>query len=288
MWATTRRVNWWIEPLWNFIGFTTFVIYSMWVMFTPVFNRAADAVMSRAADAVLSYKWPIVTVPPGAPPAAVTAEGWVYLSPFYSPEFGAGWWQYTPAILVLWMPLAFRATCYYYRKMYYRTYFMDPPACSVGDAKGHKYGGEKAFPWILQNAHRWFLYLAIYVVAVLWYDAFKALWISPEVAHAAGEAGHEIKAGFHLGFGNAVLFLNAFLLTGYTFGCHAMRHLVGGNVDCWSATPLGQTRYKLWNFISKLNEHHMGWAWISMIMVGLADLYVRMLVMLNVPYNPLL
>ncbi len=259
--ANSRRDNWWIEPLLNFIGFTAFMIYSMWVTFTPHLN------ISGLGD-VLSYKWP--------PVGSTEAAGWVYLSPFYSPEFGGEWWKYSPAILVLWMPLGFRATCYYYRKMYYRTYFMDPPGCAVGDHKGHKYGGENAFPFILQNAHRWFLYLAIFVVAVLWYDAFKALWF-------VADGG---KGAFHFGIGNAILLGNAAFLSFYTFGCHALRHLVGGNVDCWSCTKFGQTRHKLWKVVTKLNEHHMAWAWISMIVVGLADLYVRLLVLCNVPYQP--
>ncbi len=35
----------------------------------------------------------------------------------------------TAPMLVLWIPLGFRATCYYYRKAYYRAFFFDPPAC---------------------------------------------------------------------------------------------------------------------------------------------------------------
>lgn len=259
---TTRRDTWWLEPLLNFIGFTAFVVYSMWVTFTPV--------LQTAAGRVLSYKWPPVAVPEGTMPAAVESHEWVYLSPFYSPELNLPGWFF-PAILILWMPLGFRATCYYYRKMYYRTYFMDPPGCAVGDHKGHKYGGEKVFPWVLQNTHRWFLYLAILVVAILWYEAIVSMW-------------HDGK--FHFGLGTIILMINAFLLSGYTFGCHAARHLAGGNVDCWSATPFGQTRYKLWAYITRLNEHHMAWAWVSMIMVGLSDLYVRLLVMFNIPYAP--
>ncbi|MBM3266310.1 MAG: succinate dehydrogenase [Candidatus Sericytochromatia bacterium] len=271
--ATSRRDNWWVEPLLNFIGFTTFVIYSLWVTFTPELP-VGDL------GQVMTYKWPPV------PAGEHGSHGWVYLSPFFSPEFGGSWWKYSPAILVLWMPLGFRATCYYYRKMYYRTYFMDPPGCAVGDHKGHKYAGETAFPWILQNAHRWFLYLAIYVVAVLWFDALRALWIPADAAAAIKAAGGEVSAGFHFGIGNAIMLLNAAFLSFYTFGCHALRHLVGGNIDCWSCTKFGKTRHKLWTIVTRLNEHHMFWAWVSMIVVGLTDLYVRMLVLLNVPFKP--
>jgi hypothetical protein len=58
---------------------------------------------------------------------------WVdpYLSPFYSPLLNFSWWHFSPALLILAFPLGFRVTCYYYRKAYYRAFFMDPPACAV-------------------------------------------------------------------------------------------------------------------------------------------------------------
>ncbi len=56
-----------------------------------------------------------------------------YLSPFYSPLIDPQhhWWPFSPALLILVGPLGFRATCYYYRKAYYRAFFLDPPACAV-------------------------------------------------------------------------------------------------------------------------------------------------------------
>ena len=42
-------------------------------------------------------------------------------------------WFISPGLLILWIPLGFRATCYYYRKAYYRFYFADPPGCAVGE-----------------------------------------------------------------------------------------------------------------------------------------------------------
>ena len=86
-----------------------------------------------------------------------------YLSPFYSPLIDPKhhWWPFSPALLVLGGPLGFRATCYYYRKAYYRAFFLDPPACAVGEPANRKYRGETAFPFILQNVHRYFFYLAI-------------------------------------------------------------------------------------------------------------------------------
>jgi hypothetical protein len=48
---------------------------------------------------------------------------------------------------------------------------------------------------------------------------------------------------------------------------------VGGKLDIFSSCP---TRYRLWRWVSALNEHHMFWAWISLFGVALADLYVRL------------
>ena len=63
-------------------------------------------------------------------------EWWPYLSPFYSPLIDPHhhWLPQfiTPAMLILVGPLGFRATCYYYRKAFYRAFLLDPPACAVG------------------------------------------------------------------------------------------------------------------------------------------------------------
>ena len=44
------------------------------------------------------------------------------------------WWTISPALLILIFPLGFRMTCYYYRKAYYRSFWLAPPACAVSDA----------------------------------------------------------------------------------------------------------------------------------------------------------
>ena len=97
-----------------------------------------------------------------------------YLSPLFSPLIAPAWlpWFISPGLLILWIPLGFRATCYYYRKAYYRFYFADPPGCAVGEPTIHKrYRMESAFPFILQNFHRYFLYLAFIPLFFLWVDA---------------------------------------------------------------------------------------------------------------------
>jgi hypothetical protein len=187
-----------------------------------------------------------------------------YLSPFYSPLIDAQhtWWKLSPALLILGGPLGFRATCYYYRKAYYRAFFLDPPGCAVND-RGHKnYRGETAFPFILQNVHRYFFYLALVFLGFLWYDAILAFNFD----------GH-----FGVGLGTLVMLTNIILLTLYTFSCHSLRHLAGGKVDCFSCVSFGKARYAGWRGLTILNERHMLWAWMSLFSVGLTDFYIRSL-----------
>src|SRR6185295_8221185 len=158
-----------------------------------------------------------------------------YLSPFYSPEIFGGsphawfgpkpsWFPdflpFSPALLILWIPGLFRFTCYYYRGAYYKSFWADPPACAVGEPR-KSYLGERSFPLILQNLHRYFLYLALLFLVVLAHDAWKAMWFT----NAAGGMS------FGVGLGTIILTVNAVLLAGYTFSCHSLRHLVGGGCD---------------------------------------------------------
>src|SRR5438034_6400710 len=98
-----------------------------------------------------------------------------YLSPFYSPLIDAHhhWWRFSPALLILIWPLGFRITCYYYRKAYYRAFFLDPPACAVSEGRKHGYRGETAFPFILQNLHRYAFYITFVYLFFLWRDVFE-------------------------------------------------------------------------------------------------------------------
>src|SRR6266568_7350156 len=167
-----------------------------------------------------------------------------YLSPFYSPliDVHHRYWPYSPALLILGGPLGFRATCYYYRKAYYRAFFLDPPGCAVGESHAHRYSGETRFPFILQNLHRYFLYVAIIFLIILWYDAITAFWFPS----ATGKH-------FGVGIGSLVLLANIILLTGYTLSCHSLRHIVGGNVDCFSCVVAGGPRHGAWRGVSFLN-----------------------------------
>ena len=186
-----------------------------------------------------------------------------YLSPVYEPKlFGAkDNWLLSPAFIVLVGPVPFRATCYYYRRAYYRSFFLSPPACAVGDvAKSFK--GESRLPFIVQNLHRFFMYVALLFIPILWYGAIHGFYDSDE--------------GFGIGVGSILLVLNAFLLMMYTFSCHSLRHFVGGGLNCFSCTKWTRGRKKLWDYVSLWNARHRAWAWSSLIVIVATDLYIRL------------
>jgi hypothetical protein len=157
-------------------------------------------------------------------------------------------------------PLGFRLTCYYYRKAYYRAFWLSPPACAV--AEPHRsYTGETRFPLIFQNIHRWFFYAAVLVAAVLTYDTLLTF------RDTDGDWGH-------MGLGTLIFLVNIVLIWGYTLSCHSCRHLVGGRLRHFSKHPV---RYRAWTFVSRLNLNHAKWAWYSLFSVALTDLYVYLL-----------
>jgi len=240
---TMRRDVWWAQPLFVFLGLSAFVVYSTWAAFQGKHY----------------YSGP-------------------YLSPFYSPEilgesphslFGQkpGWWPgwlpFSPALLILWAPGLFRLTCYYYRGAYYKAFWADPLSCTIGEPR-KTYLGENSLPLIVQNLHRYFLYFGIMLLLFLAHDVWKALWF---VDPATG------RESFGIGIGSLVLAVNVVLLSGYTFGCHSLRHLVGGFLDQPSRTPVC---HKTYNCVSCLNRRHMLWAWMSLCSVMFSDIYVRL------------
>lgn len=182
-----------------------------------------------------------------------------YRSPFYPFDFRIG--NLSPALFIFWIPVLFRLTCYYWRKVYYRSYFLDPAACAVGELR-KAYQGENSLPFLLQNLHRYFVYMALILLAFHWKETVHSFWHQGE---------------FGLGIGNSILLFDSILLTIYVFSCHALRNIVGGRIKRFSCSSCGPIRYQAWNFISILNERHGIWAWISLISIIVADLYIRLL-----------
>ncbi|MSP17035.1 MAG: succinate dehydrogenase [Myxococcales bacterium] len=235
---TQRRDAWWVTPAISFLILGSFVVYATWAAFQGDHYFVGN-----------------------------------YLSPFYSPELWGGsphalfgtkpsfipeWVPFSPALLILWAPGGFRFTCYYYRGNYYKSMWADPPACAVGEPRKH-YLGEKVFPLIIQNLHRYFLYFAVFFLFFLAHDAWKSFWFNDS---------------FGVGVGSLIITANVILLGGYTFSCHSMRHLVGGFLDRFSAKP---ARSSCYDCVSSLNRHHHLWAWCSLFCVAGCDVYIRLL-----------
>jgi hypothetical protein len=170
---------------------------------------------------------------------------------------------FSPALLILPFPGLFRLTCYYYRGAYYKAFWADPPACAVGEPR-KEYCGEAAFPLIVQNIHRYFLYITLFFLVVLAYDVYQALWFTDSP---------DGQKSFGIGVGTLVLAANVILLGGYTLGCHSLRHVIGGYLDQLSRSPV---RRRLYDCSSCFNRAHMRWAWTSLFSVAFADLYVRL------------
>jgi hypothetical protein len=234
---TLRADRWWLYPLTTFVVFMSFIVYAT----------------VRAFQGSHYYSAP-------------------YLSPFYSPclgncvkdssDFGQpfAWWPLSAALIVLIFPLGFRLSCYYYRKAYYRAFWLSPPACAV--AEPHQaYSGETRLPLILNNIHRYFWYAAVVVGLILTYDTVLT-FRDPD-----GSWGH-------MGLGTLVFLANIALIWLYTLSCHSCRHVVGGRLRHFSKHPV---RYQAWTFVSKLNARHAMYAWLSLFSVALTDVYVVLL-----------
>ena len=234
---TLRTDRWWLPPLANFVGLALWVVY--------------------ATVRAFMQEWYFV-------------PQYNYLTPFYSPcvsngcvEQAAHFGRFLPD--VWWLPYAaltlpflllFRLTCYYYRKAYYRAFWLSPPACAV--AEPHKrYTGETRFPLLGQNLHRYFFYLAAIISVINTYDAIKAF---------IKEDG-----SFGLGLGNIILLINVVLLWAYTVSCHSCRSIIGGRLNHFSKHPV---RYKLWAQVSRLNGKHMQLAWTTLASLAITDFYI--------------
>ena len=235
---TLRTDRWWFAPLITVVGLVSWITY--------------------ATVRVFMHKWYWV-------------DAYHYLTPFYSPcvtqrcvpesahffRILPDWWIIPDAALTLPLLLAFRLTCYYYRKAYYRSFWLSPPACAVPD--GHKiYTGETRFPLIFQNAHRYAFYAAFLISLINTWDAILAFH-SP--------------SGFGFGLGNVILVVNVVLLWTYTISCHSCRHVTGGRLKHFSKHPI---RYWMWTQISKLNTRHMLFAWITLGTLVLTDFYIML------------
>ena len=171
---TSRKDNWWVVPLLTFLGLGTFIVYSTWAAFQGDhyrFGPVSLAVLFAGTFGDSPHSW--FGAKPGLWPA---------------------WLPFSPALLILWAPGGFRFTCYYYRGAYYKAFWADPPSCAVGEPR-KSYWGENSLPLILQNVHRYFMYLALIFLVLLALDVLAGAVVGRRrhrqrpFRHRTGHAG---------------------------------------------------------------------------------------------------
>jgi hypothetical protein len=241
--GSTRRVDrWWATPAATAIGLIFFFGY----LTVRAFNAT-----HVWYDPYIS---PTVAPPIFTPASAVPVDhAWLGAFPAWWPAFI----PQSPAFFFPALAIAFRFTCYYYRGAYYKAWFLTPPACDVGGVS-RQYRGETAL-LVVQNLHRYTLYGALFLLACLWWE---------------GAAAFFREGRFGVGLGTIIMVINAALLTGYTFGCHSWRHLVGGRLDCITCERAILSPYPLWRSSTWMNERHMAFAWVSLVWVAFTDFYI--------------
>ncbi len=246
--GTARRDAWWVGPGVTAVGLALFFGY----------------LTVRAFQGTYVWFDPYIS-PTVAPPLFTPTSGYPGAVPVDVAWFGAfpSWWPgflpQSPAFFLPALAIAFRFTCYYYRKAYYRAYAVSPPACAVRGVH-RPYRGETYF-LLFQNLHRYTLYGALVLLVCLWWEGLSALF----------------KDGtFGIGVGSVIMIVNAALLTGYTFGCHSWRHLIGGRFDCFTCDGAPTTPFRIWKVSSWFNGRHMLFAWTSLVWVAFTDLYIML------------
>jgi hypothetical protein len=244
---TMRPDAWWVQPLVIFVVLGGFLIYSGWAALQNKYYAYGNYLSPLYSPLLFSDN----------------PHAWIHGGP---PSWLPAFLPFSPALLILPFPGGFRLTCYDYRGAYYKGFWADPPNCTVGEPRKH-YRGERFLPLVIQNVHRYFLYFALIFLVILASDVYKAMWFFDR------STGRQ---NFGIGLGTIVLAVNVILLSGYTLGCHSLRHLVGGYLDRLSRAPVRKTTY---DCVSCLNRGHMKWAWLSLFWVAFADLYVRLLAM---------
>jgi hypothetical protein len=254
---THRTDNWWVAPGITLFVFSSFVVYTTWALLQAKYYYSEPYLSP--------YYSPVLFTNSGAPGAAPEHLAWFGDWPSWWPGHGKWWFlPASPAILILVFPLSFRMTCYYYRKAYYRAFAGSPPGCAVGPlATGkRKYRGEAGL-LLIQNIHRYALYFALIFIFLLGKDAFESFFKNGQ---------------FGIGVGSIILTINVVLIASYTFGCHSLRHLLGGRKDCMSCGK-NTIAYGSWKQATWFNERHAQFAWASLLWVMVADVYVRLCAM---------
>ena len=251
--ATDRVDKWWTGP-------TAMALYLGFMLAYSTWRGLMEADFWIFSDFGASA---------GNPTMAIESANSHVLSPLFSPLIVPGensWvpvqlqWM-SPAMFILIFPAGFRGTCYYYRKAYYRAFMQQPTGCVVSKP-WNEYSGETGL-LVVQNLHRYFMYAALAYLPLLSYDVWLSINFHLDDVHKYG-----------ISVGTLILLINVIMLTGYTFGCHAFRHVVGGASNNWTGTSMNKMKYKFWKMSTMFNERHKDWALYSLFWVMFTDFYI--------------
>ena len=211
--ATTQRVDrWWIEPAATAIGLLFFFGYLTF----------------RAFNATYVWYDPYIS-PTVAPPLFTPASGYPGAVPVDHAWLGAfpGVVAGVPAAVAgVLHPVARHRVPLHLLLLPRRLLQgvrLDAAVLRACAASPRRYRGETAL-LLFQNLHRYTLYGALFLLACLWWEGLAAFFRDGR---------------FGVGVGTVVMLINAALLTGYTFGCHSWRHLIGGRLDCFTCDGCG-------------------------------------------------
>jgi hypothetical protein len=149
---TDRIDKWWSQPFWMGFGLTLALVYT--------------ALRVLVWDGDIQYDNHRVTSPIFSPDV-------IHIFDLDTPR-----WM-NSALLILWIPFGFRGTCYYMRRVYHRVFFQNPTACVVAKPEINYrigYKGETGL-FVLNNLHRYLLYLAIIILSMKVYDVYHTMWL---------------------------------------------------------------------------------------------------------------
>ena len=125
-----------------------------------------------------------------------------------------------------------------------------------------EYSGETGI-LVVQNLHRYFMYVMLAYLPLLSFDVWLSLNFHEGDTHAYGVT-----------VGSLILLVNVIMLTGYTFGCHAFRHVVEGCFARLVVLTNESNEIQTLKLSTKLNEQHKEWALYSLFWVMFADFYI--------------
>lgn len=174
-------------------------------------------------------------------------------------------WDFHDAIH--WMvAIPFIGSCYYFRHFSGRKIFSHPKLCAQAEQKT-EYKGETKFVML----HRYFFWAMLILIIIhlsetitksLGMITYNFKLFSPYIFPFTSEAT-VIQSETVQIIGTIAEWFYVVTLLVFLFSCHFFRHLLGGKFFCFSCSPAGNVRGKLYHLQTKLNNYHGILFWLS-------------------------